>query len=192
MLGWFGLSGEDGPGRADAMLEALAGDLAASGVRLAGAVQRNLDRGADCACDMEMHLLGTAGDAGGTAVRISQDLGAGSQGCRLDTGALEQAAHRARGALAGADLVIVPKFGRQEATGRGFCDLIADALSRDLPVILHVPRQQRAAFAAYAGDLAHEVAPARLAAWCRASAAARARRTPAAEAVERDPAQVGA
>ena len=80
-------------------MAALARTLVAQGLRLAGAVQTNLNRGADCACDMELTVLGT--DA--APIRISQSLGAGSQGCRLDTDALE--AWLAKGQP-------VPKLGR--------------------------------------------------------------------------------
>ena len=57
MLAWFGLDETAAPGAADRILAALAADLAQAGWRLAGAVQHNLDRGADCACDMELVLL---------------------------------------------------------------------------------------------------------------------------------------
>lgn len=162
MLAWFGLDEDAAPGAADRMLAALAGDLAGAGWRLTGAVQRNLDQGADCACEMELVLLAEPGAA---PVRISQSLGPGSAGCRLDTGALELAAGRVAARLDGAELLIVPKFGRQEAVGRGFRDVIAAALLRDLPLLLHVPRQQREAFLGFAGGLAQELPPAGLAAW---------------------------
>lgn len=161
MLGWFGLD-DEAPGAADRMIETLAMDLQGHGWRLAGAVQRNLDRGADCACDMELVVLGD--DA--PPIRISQSLGAGSTGCRLDTGALALAAGRAAARLEGADLLIVPKFGRQEAAGAGFRQLIGEALASGVPVLLHVPRQQRAAFDGFAGDLALRLAPGDLAGWC--------------------------
>lgn len=161
MLGWFGLE-DEAPGAADRMIEALAQDLHRDGWRLAGAVQRNLDRGADCACEMELVVLGD--DA--PAIRISQSLGAGSTGCRLDTGALALAAGRAAARMENAELLIVPKFGRQEAAGAGFRQLIGEALSGGMPVLLHVPRQQRAAFAGFAGDLAQRLAPGELAGWC--------------------------
>lgn len=165
MLAWFGLDETAAPGAADAMLARLADELTAEGWRLAGAVQHNLDRGADCACDMELLLLAEPEAA---PIRISQSLGSGSTGCRLDTGALEEAAGRVAARLPGAELVILPKFGRQEAVGRGFRDVIGTALVEGLPLLLHVPAQQRAAFDMFAGDLAEELAPEAVAAWARA------------------------
>lgn len=169
MLAWFGLDETAAPGAADRMLAALAADLAPAGWRLAGAVQHNLDRGADCACDMELVLLA---EPEAPPIRISQSLGTLSSGCRLDSGALQMAAGRVAARLEGAELLILPKFGQQEAHGRGFREVIGAALLRDLPVLLHVPCQQRAAFADFAGDLAQEVPAAALAGWVRAQRAA--------------------
>lgn len=166
-LGWFGLEdGEAAPGTADRLLAALAAELAAGGLRLAGAIQRNTDLGADCACDMDLLVIGEED----RPVRISQPLGPGSTGCRLDAGALETAVARVAARMAGADLLLVPKFGRQEAIGRGFRELIGQALGAGLPVILHVPPEQRTAFADFAGGLDRRLAPGDLAAWCRAAA----------------------
>lgn len=166
-LGWFSIAG-GAPGAADAMICELADGLAAGGMRLAGAVQANLDRGADCACDMDLRLLGVDH----APIRISQSLGGGSSGCRLDPGALERAAALASGRVAegGVDLVIVAKFGRQEAVGRGFRQLIAEALEADLPVLLHVPPEQLSEFQEFAGDFAERLAPGALVAWCGAVA----------------------
>lgn len=162
MLAWFTNDATTPAGAPDLTLEALARDLLARGLPVAGAIQRNLDLGPDCACDMEMVVLGDAG----TPLRISQSLGAGAQGCRLDTGALEEAVARTAPRLPGAGLVVIPKFGRQEAMGRGFRELIGQAVARDQPVVLYVPRQQRTAFLAFAGDLALRLEPDQLRAWC--------------------------
>ena len=162
MLAWFTNDTDTTPGAADLALEALASDLRARGLPVVGAVQRNLDLGPDCACDMEMIVLGDPGDP----VRISQSLGPGAQGCRLDTGALEDAVARTAPHLAGAGLVVIPKFGRQEAMGRGFRDLIGQAVADGQPVILYVPRQQQAAFLDFAGDLAVRIRPDQLRSWC--------------------------
>ena len=50
--------------------------------------------------------------------------------------------------------------------GRGFRDLIGQAVADGQPVILYVPRQQQAAFLEFAGDLAVRVAPDQLRSWC--------------------------
>lgn len=163
-LGWFGLPDDAPPGEADRMLARLARDLKDAGLRVAGAVQKNLDLGEDCACDMDVIVIGEED----RPIRISQSLGRGSSGCRLDAGALEMAAARVGARLAGAELLILPKFGRQEAVGRGFRAIIAQAVTDELPVLLHVPAEQRADFARFCGDLAERIAPDELDRWCMA------------------------
>ena len=164
MLGYVIHDDDNGNNR----MAALARALAARGVKLAGAVQTNRSRGADCACDMELTVLGT--DA--APLRISQSLGAGSQGCRLDTDALERAAVRAALALEGADLALVNKFGKQEAAGRGFRDFIAAALAEDIPVLIAVAPELVPAFAGFAGDYAMALTWAEAEGWCRSRRAA--------------------
>ncbi|GGF60894.1 hypothetical protein GCM10011402_11040 [Paracoccus acridae] len=162
MLGWFSLDDDAPPGEADRILARLCSGLADAGLRLAGAIQQNTDRGADCACDMDVLVLGEED----MPIRISQSLGTGSSGCRLDPGALEMAAARVSARLAGAELLIVPKFGRQEAIGRGFRSVIAQAIAQDVPVLLHVPAEQRAAFAEFCDGMGEPVPPGGLIEWC--------------------------
>ncbi|MTH76726.1 DUF2478 domain-containing protein [Paracoccus aestuariivivens] len=168
MLGFVTIDGT--AGHADRLLAETARSLSAQGLRLAGAVQENLDHGPDSACDMDLRILGD-----GAVIRISQSLGTCSEGCRLDTGALALAVGRAEAVLAkGADLVIVNKFGKQEAFGRGFRDFIATALAQSIPVLLSVPTEQLSDFHSFAGDMAEPIDPPSLLSWCQA------RTTPAA------------
>lgn len=167
MLAWFTLTDDAPAGEANRILAALVQRLQERGLDLAGAVQHNRDRGADCACDMDLLVIGDEDQP----IRISQSLGAESSGCRLDSGALELAAGRVSARLQGAQLVIVPKFGKQEAIGRGFRSVIATAMENEQPVLLHVPRQQRQAFDAFCGGLAEELSPERLDHWCMANVA---------------------
>lgn len=163
MLGFITVN--ETAGAADRLLADTASALQAQGWRLAGAVQDNLDRGPDHACDMDLRILGDAGPA----IRISQSLGVHASACRLDTGALALAVGRAEVALAqGADLVIVNKFGKQECYGRGFRDFIAEALAQGIPVLLSVPPEQLADFREFAGDLAEPVAREAVLDWCHA------------------------
>ncbi|CAM3423898.1 DUF2478 domain-containing protein [Paracoccus nototheniae] len=162
MLAWFTTDEGAAPGMADRLIEDLAMDLRAQGLAVAGAIQRNLDLGPDCACDMEIVVLGDPG----APLRISQSLGPGAQGCRLDTAALEEAVARTAPHLDGAGLIVIPKFGRQEAMGRGFRDLIGRAAADGQPVLLYVPRQQQQAFQDFAGDLALRLPPEGLRDWC--------------------------
>lgn len=147
----------------------LAMTLMADGLRLAGAVQtRQSQRDDDC--DVALTILG-----GGAPVVISQPLGAGARGCRLDSGALEEAVARVAGRLTRTtDLLIVNKFGKQEAAGRGFRDLIALAISEGVPVLTSVPVAHLHAFLDFAGDRAAQVHWPEAADWCRGAVAAAA------------------
>lgn len=163
MLGCFTLTDAE-PGAADLMLTDLAGRLAQQGLRVVGAVQVNSGGSADCACDMDLRILA---DEDGL-IRISQSLGPGASACGLDPGALQNAAGRVSARLAqGADICILPKFGKQEALGLGFRDVIAEALHQEVPVLIHVPADQRTAFDTFAGDFAEWVDPDALAEWSR-------------------------
>ena len=166
MLAWF--TSEE-KGAADRLLAALAPRLAAEGVRVAGAVQVNTERPGRRHPDMDLRVL-----TGGDAVRISQDLGPFARGCRLDPDGLERAVALVAGALADADLLIVNKFGKQEAEGRGFQPMIAEALIAGLPVLIAVAPSNRAAFAAFADGMGEELPgeAEALRAWCRGAVGA--------------------
>jgi hypothetical protein len=96
----------------------------------------------------------------GPVIRISQSLGRLSSGCRLNAEALERAVGLARAQLdRGADIMLVNKFGKHEAEGRGFRDLIAEALDRDLPVLCGLNATNAPAFEAFTGGMATSLAP---------------------------------
>ena len=154
------------PGQTDRTLAALAKDLMDLGLALAGVVQTNSEQCDEGLCDMDVQVLPK-----GSVFRISQSLGKGARGCRLDPGALEQAVAEVAGTLDGADLLIVNKFGKHEADGRGFRPLIAEALARDIPVVLGVSKLSLAAFLDFVGGPADFVEPeaTALQAWVEAS-----------------------
>ena len=112
-------------GETDPRLAALAGHLMLRGVRLCGTIQVNTERGDGRHCDMDLMIL-----PDGPALRISQDRGKWARGCRLDAGSLELAVAKVAAALdVGADLMIINKFGKHEAEGRGFRTVIGAALA---------------------------------------------------------------
>lgn len=160
----------DAKAEMDDLLAGIAGQLAAEGVRLAGAVQENSGPEGDCRCDMDLRLL-----PGARVIRISQALGTGAGGCRLDAGALEEVAQAVTQALAdGPDLLIVNKFGKQEGLGRGLRPVIASAIEAGVPVLLAVAEETMADFLAFAGDMARPLAPDEAGDWARRAALARA------------------
>ncbi|NNU82024.1 DUF2478 domain-containing protein [Halovulum dunhuangense] len=144
-----------GRGDTDLILATLASDLAARGVRVCGAVQINTERPGAGPCDMDVQVL-----PGGPVLRISQNLGLEARGCRLDPAVLETAVGLVSARLdAGVDLLIVNKFGKHEAAGRGFRDVIAEAMALGVPVLVGVNALNRAAFEDFAGGLATRLPP---------------------------------
>ncbi len=151
-------------GTTDLLLGQLAENLAAHGITCCGTVQIN----SDCPtgpCDMDVKVLPE-----GPILRISQDLGSGSKGCRLDPSVLEEAVGLvSRQLTTGPDILIINKFGKHEAEGRGFRELIADALMRGIPVIVGVNALNLPAFEAFVGSEITSIAPSGddLLMWCR-------------------------
>lgn len=140
-------------GSVDEMLAEFAGRLASLDVRACGAVQINSDATNGGRCDMDIRIL-----PDGPTVRISQSLGRHSRGCRLNVAALEEAVALATVRLEqGVDVLIVNKFGKHEADGRGFRYLIADAISRDVPVVVGLNALNKKAFIEFTGDMAKSV-----------------------------------
>jgi nucleoside-triphosphatase THEP1 len=136
-----------GRGRTDALVAEVAERLAARGLRLAGTVQSNHERPDRRKCDMDLRVL-----PDGPTLRISEDRGDLARGCTLDSGALEQTVFEVERRLDGADILIVNKFGKREAEGRGLVPVIAEALHRGMPVLVGVNGLNLAAFLAFAGE----------------------------------------
>ncbi len=139
-------------GETDLRLSRLADALMARGMAVAGAVQTNSDCPDTGGCDMDLRVV-----PDGPVIRISQRLGEGSKGCRLDPGALEMAVAEVGRRMTGARVLILNKFGKHEAEGRGFRDLIGEALSEGIPVLVGVNTKNIGAFEAFAGDVAERV-----------------------------------
>ncbi len=140
----------EGRGDTDLVLAELADKLIAAGWRTSGVVQINSDRDCGHRCDMDVRVL-----PDGPVVRISQDLGREARGCRLDPEALEQSVSLVRERLkAGADVLIVNKFGKHEADGRGFRETIGEALAEGIAVIVGLNAINAAAFADFTDGLA--------------------------------------
>lgn len=143
-----------GRGDTDLLLAGVAETLMAEGAALCGTVQFNTACEGEGPCDMDVRVL-----PDGRVIRISQSLGPGARGCRLDPGALETAIAACEARLDGADMLIVNKFGKQEALGRGFRALIGEAMGRGIPVLVGLNALNKEAFEAFTGGAAEPVAP---------------------------------
>lgn len=156
--------------RIDAFMADLAGRLKQRGLRLGGVVQHN-----DGDCDGPCRAMALEDLASGLRYAISQDLGSGAGACRLDPAGLAAAGGALAAALAGgADLVIVNKFGRQEALGQGLRQEIAAALLAGLPLLVAVREDVLPAWRDFAGEgwIALPAESAEVEAWALARARA--------------------
>jgi len=131
-------------GATDRLLSALAAQLDAEGIRTSGIVQTNTECADDRLCDMDVQVLPR-----GKVFRISQTLGSGARGCRLDPAALEEAVGLVTQSLNTSDrpdVLIVNKFGKHEADGRGMRPVIAEAMALGIPVLTGVNGLNREKF----------------------------------------------
>lgn len=122
----------------------------ARGLRVAGMIQKDERRPERRRCDMSLVDLTT-----GIEIPISQDRGKDARGCRLDHGALEEAAALAARALAGErlpDLLVLSKFGKREIEGHGFRQLVERAVDLGVPVLVGLGEEHVAGFRDFAGD----------------------------------------
>lgn len=131
----------------DAVLREFAMHLTGQGIRAVGLVQlghREFD-----VPKLTAVMLHT-----GEQVRLFQDLGPGARGCKLDVGQLLDAGTQVATAIdAGADLVIINRFGKQERDGKGLSYLIERALSSDIPVVIAVPSHRFAEWIEFADGM---------------------------------------
>lgn len=131
--------------KTDGVLRAVATRAGHEGITLAGTVQLADPTRAPQKCDITLGLL-----PDGARHAISFPLQPGVTGCRLNPEALEQAVMVVHQRLPAAQALIVNKFGKQEAAGRGLVDAIGEACARDLPVLVGVAPQWLDAFLAFA------------------------------------------
>ena len=139
-------------GDVNMLLAQMAINLQANDVRVVGTIQTNTPRPKSHKCDMDVRVL-----PDGKVIRISQNLGPNSRGCHLDPVALEQAVVETKARLAEADLLIVNKFGKHEAEGRGFRDVIAEAVINGIPVLMGTNSLNIEALEAFVGGEAERL-----------------------------------
>lgn len=144
-----------GRGELDLLLANFAETLKARGVRTCGIVQINTENGTAHRCDMDVKIL-----PDGPKVRISQYLGKEAKGCRLNPDALETAAAKVSQAMEDDfDIFILNKFGKQEADGRGFRNMIGEALEKGAAVLVGTNPMNEDKLVDFSGGIAASIAP---------------------------------
>ncbi|MBB5702080.1 nucleoside-triphosphatase THEP1 [Ochrobactrum daejeonense] len=133
----------------DHLLTLAAERAAQSGLRVAGFIQhRDRTDKDECCRDIHIEHIGT-----GMMQIISQSLGSGSKGCRLDPQALAEVAGGLLAELdAGANILILNRFGKGETEGHGFRTVIETAFARQIPVLTVVRETYADGWRDFAGD----------------------------------------
>lgn len=135
----------------DAMLEGIICKLQAKGYRIAGYLQREIAETDSCCSITDLESIATR-----TKIRISQALGPGARGCRLDTNGLAEASGALIGELEhGTDLLILNRFGKGESEGQGFRAVIQKAMEMNIPVLTAVRETYRPSWEEFGGEYAH-------------------------------------
>jgi molybdate transport system ATP-binding protein len=131
----------------DALLAGFASALIRNGERVGGIVQRNLKDEAGRSNGMLVVDL-----MNGREISICQPLGRGATACKLDPAGLAEASLAVSRAIADdADLIIVNKFSKQEASGHGLRSELADAIMAGGPVLTAVPEKCLDAWTQFTG-----------------------------------------
>lgn len=149
----------------DAIIAQCAASLVGLGYQLGGVVQSNPHRRGRRRCDMYVKDL-----LGGDEIKISLDRGNEARGCRLDPDAFARIdAWIERAVLERVDLLIINKFGREEAHGRGLRSAIAKALIAEIPLVIGVSTRNLCHFLTFVGDSATHLRAdvEAITAWCR-------------------------
>lgn len=132
--------------------EQIVADCRGRGLRVAGVLQHPVCSDAAGHCDVALEELTT-----GVWTELFEDRGPGASGCRLDVAALAEVNGKvARSFESDPELLILNKFGKVEAEGRGLLDLVAVALDRGIPVVIGVPIRNLEAWRSFAGGLSVE------------------------------------
>ena len=137
---------------ADRFISDLGYKIREAGIAVAGIVQHNKFIRDRTKCDMEVEEL-----ASGTVLQLSEDRGKEARGCRLDRGALSEAAALLSASLEnGPELVILNKFGKLEAEGRGLRDTLSDVVQLGTPIVVGVPYRNIEQWRVFTEGLAEE------------------------------------
>lgn len=133
----------------DTLLADFADGLARRGDRIGGIVQRNVktDDGRKVGM-LGIDLLT------GRGISLCQSLGSGSTACKLDSSGLADASLAVSRAIDhGVDLVIINKFSKQEASGRGLRNEIAATILSGIPLLTAVPEKCFDAWITFTDDI---------------------------------------
>ncbi|HYA34467.1 MAG TPA: DUF2478 domain-containing protein [Candidatus Binataceae bacterium] len=139
----------------DAILIAVVEKLRFKGVRIAGLLQRLGEFTSAGKRSMFVEDLSS-----GERIRLDQPRGSEASGCMLDPDALAKASHVIRSAIASRpEVLVVNRFGQQEAEGHGLRPELAEAVGAGVTTIVPVSRTLVAQWQEFVGESGRVVEP---------------------------------
>lgn len=162
----------DGQG-VDPVIAGVVQVLRAEGVALCGVLQHEVANPGNCCASMYLENI-----SNGTQLRLSQELGSGSQGCRLNPHTLAESSGQLLQEMDGRpDLLVLNRFGKGEAEGHGFRAVLEKAHQLQIPVLIGVKETYRSAWDDFAGDFSRalKVDSRSVVTWCTRAIAERRR-----------------
>lgn len=165
----IGIVSAEGRGETDRLISETATALVDDGAVLSGIVKvlDEVQPEGSHHCDMSVRVL-----PGQETIKITQTLGTGSAGCRLNpTAIVEAVAAVENSATQDTNLFVLNKFGPEEAEGRGFRSAIAEVLERGIPVLVGVTPGTREAFDVFTAQIGEPLAAdnTEILDWCKAA-----------------------
>lgn len=141
--------------RIDDLLEAVVRGVQSRGYSVAGYLQRETPDGPGCCSIMHLEEISS-----GAQIRISQALGAGSRGCRLDPQALAEVSGRLLSVIGpNTELLVLNRFGKGESDGQGFRNVIENACALGVPVLTAVRETYEPAWNEFAAGIGEFLEP---------------------------------
>jgi nucleoside-triphosphatase THEP1 len=128
----------------DSVFAKLADRLTSDGKSVAGYIQTRRE---DKNCEAQVYVENLRSHI---AMPITKSRGKMATGCKLDSDALTTFSEQlASDVKSGCDVLIIARFGKSEAEGRGLRDVISRALELEIPVIVGVRDEFSAAWQSF-------------------------------------------
>ena len=148
----------------DQIISEIVDELKHREFQIAGYLQRGIINSPGSRTDFYLESV-----AGGDKATISQSLGSGSTGCRLDSAALAEFSKKLSSEIEDhIDMIVLNRFGKGESEGQGFRIAIEKAVAMDIPVLTAVRDEYIESWREFCGEFGVEVSPTKeaISEWC--------------------------
>lgn len=132
----------------DPLIAGVVQALRTEGAAICGVLQHEAANPGNCCASMYLENI-----SNGVHLRLSQELGSGSQGCRLNPHTLAESSGQLLLEMdEHPDLLVLNRFGKGEAEGHGFRAVLEKAYQLHIPVLIGVKETYRSAWDDFAGE----------------------------------------